>query len=1046
MIAKQMSYHYIGSVVAQKRREAAEKTERPTFIVNALLDFTNAFKPWVQRSLFARLKDHFVRKRGELTYQVEHDQLKSPVIQVSQYVNDPYFLLRHMLPNGLPTISCLRHSTIIAIATLGLLTSPLAAQQTVIGVVTEAGSGQPVPGARVTIDDGLASDTTANNGSYRLLLPPGRSAVTIRATKIGFAPATRRINITGTQTVAENFQMSRAALGLDAVVVTGSAGSTRLREVGHSIAEIRPSSYDEPIVSLDHLLTAKVPGLEVIPSTGMAGSGAKIRLRGSASVALSNQPLVYVDGVRIRSDGYPKNAPFSDRSRGPNDNSSPLDDINPADIERVEVVRGPAATTLYGTEAAAGVIQIFTKRGTPGRTTWTSQLDAGVSEVRPYGTKDEPYLRLDPWLRRANNAAYGLSVSGGGDLRYHVATNFRSNEGVLPNDREKRVSVRGNFDLAPAPALTLSWSSAISFDQLHNTPAGPNGQGLTQNAYRGPANATGVPGKESLDRILLWDISTNLNHAIGGLTAVWTPLESMSHTVTLGYDRAESEMRSLRPYGFVFAPQGILSSERWLATTTTADYLGKWHFGRATATGATLAWGAQSIENSITSVAAYGEGFAGPSAPTISSAATTLAAESRTSVVIAGGFTQATLELRNLLFFTAGLRVDGSSSFGSDFGLQPFPRFSASYVVSDENFWPKSLGTFRLRAAYGEAGRAPRVFDADRTWIPLGYDGKPAYLPSSIGNSQLGPERSAESELGFDASRADDRLRAQFTWYRRTTNDAILPVGQPPSLGFLNPQLTNVGRIRTSGLELALNGGVGGFGGVSLDAGIDLSINRTKVLSLGGTPAFVLSDPAWIREGDPAPVLIGTLLKNPSAIADPDIEKSHVFGPNMPTRIIGVHSDLRLWGGARIGARVEYQGGNYLFDNASQSLFKQGVHPSCSAADANKTAGHPELLTAWERVWCTPATVPADGPIVRGDFVRLRDVSLTFPLRASTMRARQATVTLAARNYLLWKNSDLKVWDPEMGGRDGMAAPVRAIEFGVPSPAALTIAIRATYW
>jgi outer membrane receptor protein involved in Fe transport len=928
---------------------------------------------------------------------------------------------------------------------IGLLAPPLGAQQTITGVVTQSGSGRPVSGARLTIDDASSGDTTGETGSYRLTLPPGRPAVTIHAAKIGFIPASRRIDSSGSGTLTENFELTRRAFGLDAVVVTGSAGPTQVREVGHSIAEIRPSTLGEPIVSIDHLLSAKVPGLTVIPSTGMAGSGAKIRLRGSASVALSNQPLIYVDGVRIRSDGYPKNGPFTELSRGPNDNSSPLNDIDPADIERVEVVLGPAATTLYGTEAAAGVIQIFTKRGASGPPIWASQMDAGVSEVQPFGPKDEPYMRLDPWLRRASRAGYALSVGGGGDLRYHLATSFQRNEGVLPNDLEKRVSIRGNFDLAPAPGLALAWSSAITMDNLHNTPAGPNGQGLTQNAYRGPANATGVPGKESLDRILAWDILTNLTHAIGGLTAVFTPRASISHTLTLGYDWAESEMRSLRPYGFVFAPQGILSSERWLSTTTTADYLGKWRFGLGSATAVTLAWGAQSIGTDISSVAGYGEGFAGPAPPTLSSASTTLASESRTSAIIAGGFTQATLDLRNRLFFTAGLRVDGSSSFGSDFGLQPFPRLSASYVVSDESYWPRALGTFRLRAAYGQAGRAPRVFDADRTWIQAGYDGKPAYLPSSIGNSKLGPERSAETEVGFDASRADERFRAQLTLFRRNTHDALLPVAQPPSLGFLNPQLTNVGSIRTDGLELSLNGRFGGQR-ISADAGVDVSLNRTRMMSLGGTPPFVLTKVAWIREGDPVPVLIGIRLRNPSAIADPDIEQNHVFGPNMPTRIVGVHSDLGLWGGTRIGARFEYQGGNYLFDNASGSLFQQGVHPLCNAAYANKTAGHPELLTAWERVWCNSATIPPDGPIVRGDFIRLRDLSLTFPVRGSVMRARAATVTVAARNYLLWKNSELKVWDPEMGGRDGMDSPVRFIEFGVPTPVALTVAIRATYW
>jgi hypothetical protein len=233
---------------------------------------------------------------------------------------------------------------------------------------------------------------------------------------------------------------------------------------------------------------------------------------------------------------------------------------------------------------------------------------------------------------------------------------------------------------------------------------------------------------------------------------------------------------------------------------------------------------------------------------------------------------------------------------------------------------------------------------------------------------------------------------------------------------------------------------------LSGDAGLDISLNRTKVTSLGGTPAFVLTEVAWIREGYPAPVIIGTHLKNPNAVADPVVEGSHVFGPNMPTRVIGFHGGVGLWGSTRLGARIEYQGGNFLFDNASGSLLRQGVHPLCSSANANKTAGHPELLTAWERFWCSPSTIPADGPVVPGDFIRLRDISISMPLRGSALRARSATITLAAGNYLLWKTSEMRVFDPEMGGRDGMDAPVRFIELAVPTPASLSIAIRATYW
>ena len=372
-------------------------------------------------------------------------------------------------------------------------------------------------------------------------------------------------------------------------------------------------------------------------------------------------------------------------------------------------------------------------------------------------------------------------------------------------------------------------------------------------------------------------------------------------------------------------------------------------------------------------------------------------------------------------------------------------RLSASYVLSDESYWPRQLGTFRLRAAYGQAGRAPRVFDADRTWLQSGYNGNPEYLPSSVGNSKLGPERSAEKEVGFDATGMDDRLRAQVTFYRRDTRDALLPVQQPPSLGFLNPQLENVGSIRTQGLEMSLDGTIGRDGGVFADIGLDVSLNRSRITSLGGTPSFVIGDVAWIRQGYAAPVLIGTFVRNANEIADPVIETNHVFGPNNPTRVVGAHTDLHLWRNTRVGARVEYQGGNYLYDNASGSLLRQGVHPICKSADDNKAAGHAELLTAFERVYCNITTVPADAMIVRGDFVKLRDLSVTVLLPGSLMRVRDATLTLAARNFLIWKNSDLKTFDPEMGGRDGIDAPTRTIELGVPPPAAMTLAIKVNY-
>jgi hypothetical protein len=489
------------------------------------------------------------------------------------------------------------------------------------------------------------------------------------------------------------------------------------------------------------------------------------------------------------------------------------------------VVRGPAATTLYGTEAATGVIQIFTKRGTAGRPVWNTRIEAGADHVQKFGTDDEPYMRIEPWLKTASRTGYSLSTSGASDVGYYLSGNYNRIDGVLPKDFEHRLVLRGNFNFQPAEKLAVAWSSSFTRDALSNTSAGSNLQGLLFNAYRGDTNPTGVPGKESIDRTLAWDIKTGLHHFIGGLTTTWTMTDRISHVVTLGYDRAESGMRSLRPFGFVFAPLGILSSEEWSASTITADYLGRAVFRINSGLGATLAWGGQSISTNVSSVAGYAESFAGPSDPTLSSGALTLSFENRTRGRTGGAFSQLTLDLANRLFVTGGVRLDGNSAFGRDFGLQAYPRVSASYIVSDEGFWPRSLGSVKLRAAYGHAGRAPRSFDAQRTWSASGFDGQPAYLPLSIGNSKLGPETTAETEVGMDGSFLSDRLNAGFTLYRRNTKHALFPVTLPASLGFLGSQLENVGSIRNSGFEVSLSASLLRGGPLSWDVGVDFAGN-----------------------------------------------------------------------------------------------------------------------------------------------------------------------------------------------------------------------------
>jgi outer membrane receptor protein involved in Fe transport len=922
---------------------------------------------------------------------------------------------------------------------------PVRSQGTrITGHVVEAGTQRALAGARVTVVETGASVITDRTGRFSIAAPPSLRQFTIRAAQLGFSPVVRRVDASSTSV---DFLLTQSALGLDEVVVTGTAGPTRVREVGHSVAQITPSQISEPPSTLDNLLAGKVPGLSVLLGSGLAGSGSQIRLRGNTSVALSNQPLVYVDGVRLRSDGYPINAPQSgNRLRGANDVPSPLNDIDPGDVERVEIVRGPAATTLYGTEAATGVIQIFTRRGSSGRPIWNYHVEAGADKVQRFGTDSEPYMRLDPWLKTAPRFGYGLSASGGGEVGYFASANYDRIDGVLPNDSEKRIALRGNFDFSPAPKLALRWSSSFARDDISNTSSGQNVQGLTFSAYRGDTNPTGTPGKESIDRLLEWRINTALYHFIGGLTATYAASERSTHAVTVGYDRAESDMRSLRPYGFYFTPLGVLSSERWSGSTISADYLGRTGFRVSDRVAATLAWGGQTINTRVESVAGYAETFAGPGDPTLSSGALTQSFETRTRGRTGGVFGQAMLGLADRVFVTAGVRLDGNSAFGSDFGLQAYPRVGASYVISDERFWPKRIGSMRLRAAYGHAGRAPRSFDAQRTWSAGGFGGAPAYTPLSVGNSNLGPETTAETEVGFDGLFLGNRVSVDFNLYRRITHDALFPVTQPASLGFLGAQLQNVGSLRASGIEAAISGSLLRTGRLTRDAGLDGATNHSKVLNLGGAPRFVIGEQGWIIEGEPAPVVRSTFVKNADAREEPIVEADHVFGPNLPTHTIGLRSSIRLGSGVELAARAEYSGGNYILDNASRNLAAAGAWPVCDDAYEAIKQGNRNQLTAYERLWCTPLSVPLSGQVWPADFMRLRAVTLTLPLPGQFLHQRRATLAISARNLMLWKNADMLVFDPEMSGRDGMHSQVRTIEMQVPPSAGLLISLRGSYW
>lgn len=955
-----------------------------------------------------------------------------------------------------------RSGAIVAAAAVavsnGRAAGPAAAQLaqtgTVEGTVVVAGTLRPLPGSQVVVQGTSIGGLADSSGRYRLTdVPAGE--ITVRVQMIGYATAQETVTLGAGETVHVDFQLREQALDLDAIVVTGTAGQTRRREMGSSISEFRADQVIQPVQNVDNLLQARVPGMTVMRSSGAIGSGAQIRLRGNVSVAMSNQPLIYVDGVRVRSDGYPRNAsPTERQDRGPNDTSSPINDLNPHDIERIEVVKGAAATTLYGTEAAAGVIQIFTKQGVSGSPVWTASITQGLDWQRPFapagivtdeGASSE-YLFIDPWLRTGHRQSYQLSVRGAAAERinYFLSFGLEDNEGTYPLDEETRASVRGNVGIQAHDQLRFQWNTAYSRAHLQHTPAGNNSNGLTLNAFRRDNNFVGDGSLETVTRFLDYEIDSWIDRFTTGVTVTYTPIDHFTHRYTIGYDLAMAEHRNLRPYGFIVAPNGILSNRRWSYSTLSHDYVGNFEWARSGSLRSTISWGAQLIEEQEVDVGGHVEDLPGPGVPTLRSGARQSAGEDRMRIITGGFFLQNSFGLHDRYFVTVGARVDGNSAFGDALGLQTYPKISGSYVISEEPFWPAGGGDLRLRAAYGHAGRAPGAFDAARTWDPIGWRGQPAFQPQNLGNPDLGPERTAEIEFGFEGALFDQRMAYQFTYYNQRTRNALFNVRQIPSMGFLGSQLENVGELENKGIELGLSGVLVQRPNFGVETGMSLSTNHGRVLSLGGAPPFGTGSFGWIEKGLPIPAIRADRIMNPDEKAEPIIDEDHVWGPNQPTLIIQPFLSLHLPWQVQLDVRGEYQGGHYMYDAPSLNALRRAVEwPTCFNAYGLLEQGRYDDLTAWERSACIAANVRSDWFIVPADFFKLREIGVRVPVDFAVPGASSAVLTVAGRDLFGWRAMD--VLDPEMQSGEGMFSFTRSLTEHIPPPASFVASLQVTF-
>ena len=797
-----------------------------------------------------------------------------------------------------------------------LVVPGLGAQQggTVTGRVLDAQRGLPIPAVQVFIANLELGGLTQQNGRYLLQNVPAGTH-TLSVSRIGYRTTEVQVTVGGGQTVEQDFTMTEEALQLDEIIVTGTAGGTRRRAIGNSVSQVQAAEITEvqAIVNVQQLLAGRSGGsLEFHRLPASVGESSSITIRGTGSFGLGNQPLIYVDGFRVDNSAS-LGPPTVDSGGG----MSALGDINPADIESIEIIKGPAAATLYGTEASAGVIQIITKRGVEGAPEFTFSIrqgmnympnpraligeqfacrddrvppaggchaDSGLFSFNMYDKATEQIAAgLWDWPSKdiysdGHSQQYDLSVRGGtANFRYFASGSYQDEQGPIWWNTDEKIRFRTNMSVIFSESLSLDFNG--SFGNGNNRAAAPvnrdggvwvdmvGGRGFCLPDINPGACDVTLGFQEHLPSSVAEIESTrDFSRFTGGLTLNHTYSDWLTQRFVVGIDNLWETNQQLFPLnpevtGYTETRTGEKLYERPIRNTLSMDYAATVNLdplpGLLPGFRTSTSVGFQYFESHNENFQNKGFGFASPISTTINqttAAQLQLTFEDITNKTV-GVYVQEEFSLNDRLFLTGAVRFDDNSAFGGDFDFETYPKVSAAWVVSEENFWGIDLvNSMRVRGAWGKSGRQPDTFAGQNIYgVVTGWAGNVGVAPSSPGNPEVGPETSTEIEVGFDIAVLDDRLSGEFTYYNQKNEDALLDIENVPSVGFPGSVQQNLGRIDNWGWEAVLNARIYQSQAASFDITFTADHARNEIKSLGDVAGSNSTQGSSRRLGYPWP-------------------------------------------------------------------------------------------------------------------------------------------------------------------------------------------------
>ncbi len=761
-------------------------------------------------------------------------------------------------------------------------------QNTISGTVTDAANGDPLAGVSVVVKGTNTGTLTDFDGVYTIESPDGATLV---FSYIGYS--TQEVEASG----AGDLQMSVDVTNLDEVVVTGLVSGIKRSNLANNVSTVNSEALTGTTTgsTLDGALYGKMTGVNINAAGGAPGGQTAMRLRGISSLSGNNQPLFIVDGVYISNIQLTNGSAVASGANAGREEggSNRVSDINPEDIESIEVLKGASAAAIYGTRANAGVVIITTKRGSTGKTSVKFEQDVGFNKIQNYAgrrqftsaTVASTFGDAEvPIFEAARNAGqifnyeeelYGesglivdsrLSLSGGGEkTRFYFNASRRDEDGIMQRTGYERNSMRLNLDHRFNDKLKIGLSSNYVNSTADRGPVGNENNGGFSVGYNlalvtadwenlfPDANGVYPDGRFAAANVIFnRDKITNteeINRFIQGANLEYRALSTdnfqLKFTANGGLDYFQAntfvhmpeshQTQRATTQGFVSAGntnslQLNYNAFAVLDYNTDSDLSINGQFGISY-----LNFESDAVINQTTQLF--------PNQTNLAQGNSFAVFQRLTEEEEFGIIGQSTVNWADRIIATAGIRFDKSNLNGDPNKFFAFPRASLAINVANFDFWNvDAVNLFKLRVAYGETGSSARFGSLFTPLGPTSIGGVPGLaLPrvgqnnqsAQLGDANLEPETSQEIEFGADFSFLNGKIGLELTGYKRDVKNLIYPFSSIPlSSGFANT-IRNDFDLSNKGVEIALNANPISSENVNWNTSLNFWKNKAEVERLG---------------------------------------------------------------------------------------------------------------------------------------------------------------------------------------------------------------------